>query len=161
MLLQSHTAKILNSIPLFAHTLHPHSLDCQEAGQRLHTEVTAHETLALAFARFELESAPLAGASIDRLKAVAEDLSRRLTYLLEPISPVEVDAGKCVVQLRSNPPQRDEAGASYYELLVEHGGKLSLRRWTKEPSAARQAIPSQVTSEVFLRLVADFSAAAS
>jgi len=159
MSLQSQAAAVLGALPTFAHTLHPHSVDCQEAGQRLHAELTAHDSLALAFQRFELESAALAAASIDRLKAVAENLSRRLTYLLEPISPVEIDEGKCVVQLRSNPPQRDENGASYYELLVQRGGRLSLCRWSKESGAARREIPAQVTREVFLRLVADFSSA--
>ena len=37
----------------------------------------------------------------------------RLTYLMEPISPIEFDAEGCVVQLRSNPPQRDDDGRSY------------------------------------------------
>ena len=121
MSLQSQAAASLNALPSFAHSLHATSVDCQEAGQRLHAELVAHESMALAFQRFELDSAALAKASIEQLKAVAEDLSNRLTYLLEPISPVEVDSGKCVVQLRSNPPQRDENGASYYELLVAAG----------------------------------------
>ena len=161
MSLQSQAAASLNALPLFAHALHSTSVDCQEAGQRLHAELVAHENLALAFQRFELDSAALATASIERLKEVAEDLSNRLTYLLEPISPVEVDSGKCVVQLRSNPPQRDENSASYYELLVQRGGRLSLCRWMKETGAPRCEVPAQVTREVFLRLVADFSAASS
>ena len=159
MTLQSQAAAALNSLPFFAQG--SHSINCQEAGQQLNCELTAHDTLACAFQRFELESAALAAAGIDRLKVVAESLSKRLTYLLEPISPVEVDAGQCVVQLRSNPPQRDESGTSYYELLVQRGGRLSLARWVKEPGVSRRAVPAQVTREVFLRLIADFSAAAS
>jgi hypothetical protein len=159
MTLQSQATATLNSLPFF--TQGSHAIDCQEAGQQLHCELTAHDSLACAFQRFELESAPLATATIERLKQVAETLSRRLTYLLEPISPVEVDSGQCVVQLRSTPPQRNENGASYYELLVQRGGRLSLGRWLKEPGIARRALPAQVTREVFLRLVADFSVAAS
>lgn len=158
MTLQSQATAALNSLPFF--TDRSESIDCQEAGQRLHCELVAHENLALAFARFELQADKLAAASLERLKTVAEDLSRRLTYLLEPISPVEVDADQCIVQLRSNPPQRDEAGACYYELLVQRGGRLSLCRWTKESGAPRRQVPTQVTREVFFRLVADFSAAA-
>jgi hypothetical protein len=159
MHLQAQAATALNSLPFFAQG--SQSIDCQEAGQKLHCELIAHDSLACAFQQFELESAALANAAIDRLKQVAEALSRRLTYLLEPISPVEVDARQCVVQLRSNPPQRDENGASYYELLVQRGGRLSLCRWVKEPSVSRRLVSAQVTREVFLRLVADFSAAAS
>jgi hypothetical protein len=157
MTLQAQAQAALDAVPFFSSG--PRSIDCQEVGHRLHSELAAHEQLALAFERFEVVSLALATAAIDRLKKVAEDLSRRLTYLLEPISPVEVDADQCVVQLRSNPPQRNENGASYYELLVQRGGRLSLCRWTKEPGSARQIVPAQVTREVFLRLVADFAAA--
>jgi hypothetical protein len=157
MTLQAQAQAALDSLPFFS--TGPRAIDCQDGGERLHSELVAHEQLALAFERLEVVSAPLAEAPMDRLKIVAEDLSHRLTYLLEPISPVEVDAEQCIVQLRSNPPQRNENGASYYELLVQRGGRLSLCRWTKAVGSARQIVPAQVTREVFLRLVTDFSAA--
>ena len=137
------------------------TLSVEEAGQRLECEFSVLDTLACAFARFELQSDALASASIERLRAVSEDLSRRVTYLLEPIAPIEVDADQCVVQMRSNPPQRDEQRTSYYELLVRRGGRLSLCRWTKEAGDVREPLLAHVTREVFLRLVADFSAAAA
>jgi len=136
------------------------SIAASEAGQRLQADVVALDALALSFDHFMLTSSPLATASLDQLKKVADNLSRRLTYLLEPISPIEVDADQCVVQLRSNPPQRDDNGTRYYELLVRRGGELSLRRYQKEPGGVRGTIPAHVTREVFLRLADDFSAAA-
>ena len=75
------------------------------------------------------------------------------------VYPIEIDHDQCVVQLRSNPPQKDETGTSYYELHVAGGGLLSLCRYVKEPGAPRRPIAAQVTREVFLRLVADFAAA--
>ncbi len=137
-----------------------HSIDIIEAGDHLLADIVALDALALAFDHFTLTRAALSAASIDQLKKVADALSRRLTYLLEPISPIEVDADRCVVQLRSNPPARDDNGTRYYELLVRKGGELSLRRFQKQPGGTREAIPAQVTREVFLRLVDDFSAAA-
>jgi hypothetical protein len=137
------------------------TLSVEAAGQRLECEFSVLDTLACAFARFELQSDALASASIERLRAVSEDLSRRVTYLLEPISSIEVDADQCVVQMRSNPPHRDEQRTSYYELLVRRGGALSLCRWTKETGDVREPLLAHVTREVFLRLVADFSAAAA
>src|SRR5215467_321283 len=136
------------------------SVTVSEAGQRLSAELVALDTLALSFDHFTLTSSPLAAASLDQLKKVADNLSKRLTYLLEPISPIEVDADQCVVQLRSNPPQRDDNGTRYYELLVRRGGELSLRRYQKLPDGIRGMIPAHVTREVFLRLADDFSAAA-
>jgi hypothetical protein len=96
--------------------------------------------------------------SSDQLKQVAENLSQRLTYLLEPISPIETDAQGCTVQMRSNPPQKDADRTSYYELLVSRSGTLSLCRWTREAKSVRQPVPAQVTREVLLRLADDFAA---
>ena len=149
----------LAAMPSFAHGVQTLAAEC--AGQRFLCELTALDTLGCAFARFELRSDALAGAGLDRLRAVSQNLSERLTYLLEPISPVEVDAEQCVVQMRSNPPQRDEHSTSYYELLVRKGGELSLRRWKKEPGDVRQPLAAQLTREVLLRLASDFSAAAA
>ncbi len=75
---------------------------------------------------------------------------------MEPICPIEIDADACVVQLRSNPPQRDDDGRSYYELLVRRGGEIALTRYRKENGGARRPISANVTREVLLRLVGDF-----
>jgi hypothetical protein len=77
---------------------------------------------------------------------------------MEPISPIELDAAACVVQLRSTPPQKDDDGRSYYELMVRRGGEISLRRFRKEPGMSRQPIAANMTREVLLRLVGDFCA---
>ncbi len=137
-----------------------YTLQLAENHQSLESEIVTLDALALAFSHLTLTSAALAAAPIDQLKKVADALSKRLTYLLEPISPIEVDADQCVVQLRSNPPQRDDNGTQYYELLVRHGGELSLRRFQKQSGGVRQAISAHVTREVFLRMIGDFSEAA-
>ena len=157
MSLRSRADAILNSLAAFHDE--ERLLECHDAGHRLRCQLSALDKLGCAFQMFEVRSDSLASASMDRLKELSEALSRRLTYLLEPISLVEVDADQRVVQLRSNPPQKDETGTSYYELLVASGGRLSLRRYAKSPGNPRQPIPAQVTREVFFRLVADFAAA--
>jgi hypothetical protein len=63
--------------------------------------------------------------------------------------------------MRSNPPQRDEDGRSYYELLVRRGGEIALARYRKENGAARRPVAAHLTREVLLRLAADFVAALS
>jgi hypothetical protein len=138
-----------------------YTLQLAENNQSLESEIVTLDALALAFSHLTLTSAALAAAPIDQLKKVADALSKRLTYLLEPISPIEVDADQCVVQLRSNPPQRDDNGTQYYELLVRRGGELSLRRYQKQSGGTRQTVPAHVTREVFLRLVGDFAEAAA
>lgn len=138
----------------------PDPITCTAGGNRLECELVELDRLACAFSYLGVENAALAKAGMEQLKEVAEDLARRLTYLLEPISPIEVDADQCVVQMRSNPPQKDESGTTYYELLVKQGGLLALARYTRERGTQRRPIPAHVTREVFLRLVDDFARAA-
>jgi hypothetical protein len=133
-------------------------LSAEHDGQRITAELAALDSLACAFAHLSLSTDALAGATPDRLRSLAEALSKRVTYLLEPVSPIEVDAEQSVVQLRSNPPQRGEGQSSYYELLVRRGGEISLRRYAKDKGQPRQVVPANVTREVLLRLVGDFSA---
>ena len=137
------------------------TLTAEGSGQNLTCEMVALDSLACSFNHFSLQSAALTGAPLSRLKTVAEDLSRRLTYLLEPITPVEVDAEQCVVQMRSNPPHKEDNSTTYYELLVKQGGRLSLQRYTRQRGGDRARVPAHVTREVFLRLVDDFSKAAA
>lgn len=124
----------------------------------LTSDLVALDSLACAFGRLTVGSPSLAGASEARLRQLSDTLSKRLNYLLEPIAPVEVDREQSVIQMRSKPPQKDDTGSTYYELLVRRGGDVTLRRYRKSPGQPREIIPAQVTREVFLRLVADFAA---
>ncbi len=136
-----------------------HLLQCEADGSSVRCSLAALDVLACALDTLEVTVAALAEAPLARLSLAADAVSRRLTYLLEPIGPVEVDSNQCVVQLRSIPPQKDDNGSYYYELLVRGGGRLSLCRYAKEPGALRRRIPAQVTREVFLRLVTDLASA--
>jgi hypothetical protein len=136
-------------------------VEAKEGGQHLAIELAALDRVGCAFDRLQLTSDQLAGAGIDRLKQVADALSQKLTYLLEPISPIEIDAHGCTVQLRSNPPSKDGDATAYYELLVEHTGSISLRRYSRQQKSQRTPIAAEVTRQVLLRLVEDFATAAS
>jgi hypothetical protein len=125
---------------------------------RLSIELTTLEPLGCAFTRFELETSRLAGATTDKLQRISTALAARVTYLLEAISPIEVDPDQCLVQMRSTPPSKSDDGTTYYELLVRRGGSLSLYRYQKQPGNLRTILPAQVTREVLLRLADDFAA---
>ncbi len=126
-----------------------HSLEC---------ELSALHPLACSFLHFTWSTKSLAGATLQTVRAASDDLAARLTYLLEPIGPVEQDLEQCVVQMRSNPPQKDDDGTQYYELLVRRGGQISLCRYRKEPGNPRAITPAHVTHEVLVRLAGDFEA---
>jgi hypothetical protein len=125
---------------------------------QLESVVVAVDAIGCAFETFVLTSDRLAGASMERVKKISGALSTRLTYLMEPISPIEADLDSCTLQLRSMPPKQGEQGTIYYELLVKRGGSLSLQRYMAKPGQMRLPIAAQVTREVFQRLADDFVA---
>jgi hypothetical protein len=150
---------VLSGWPAFAEGTR--SLIVESPAGRLSCEMTALDLLACSFTDFTWSGVALAGAGLGQLKRVAEQLARRLTYLLEPIAVLEADPLVGVVQLRSSPPQRDAAGATYYELLASREGSLHLSRFHRAPGQPRSAIAAQVTREVLGRLAGDFAAATS
>jgi hypothetical protein len=125
---------------------------------RLEAELSAIDQLACAFNRFAYKTDKLASASIDELKDIAVALSEQLSYLLESISPVEIDDEACIVQMRSSPPDKDDDGTRYYELVVCRS-EISLCRYAKTPSQPRAIVSANVTREVFERLGEDLVAA--
>jgi hypothetical protein len=126
--------------------------------RKISCDIVERNSLAVSFERLRLATSELASSSPADLARIGKALSDRLTYLMEPIAPIEIDAQACVLQLRSNPPQRDDDGRSYYELTVRRGGEIALVRFRKENATARRQIPATVTREVLLRLVGDFCA---
>lgn len=134
-------------------------LEASDGALHVRIDLVSLDRLACAIDEYVLRSNTLRGANADRLKQVAEILSGSLTYLLEPISPIEIDPHGCTVQMRSNPPQKDDDRTSYYELLVRDSGELSLCRYVRPAGQPRTRIPAEVTREVLLRLVNDFATA--
>ena len=132
-----------------------------DSPRRLTCDVVERNSLAVSFNGLRLSTDELASADAAKLERIGKELSSRLTYLMEPIAPIEIDSAACVVQLRSNPPQRDDDGRSYYELTVRRGGEIALTRYRKENGDTRRQIAATVTREVLLRLVGDFCRALS
>jgi hypothetical protein len=123
-------------------------------------ELTSLEKLGCSFTHITVQDPRLLQADVDRLSEVGDRLAGRLNYLLEPICPIEVDADQCVVQLRSSPPHRDEDVSSYYELLANRQGEISLRRFVKTPGDPRRNVAATITLEVLYRLIDDMASAA-
>ncbi len=135
----------------------PTSLTADTPEGRISAQLVDVDALACAFQDLAFQTDRLANTSVDELKKVCETIAKKLHYLLEPIQAVEVDADACVVQMRSIPPQKDEDGTSYYELLARRGGQIQLCRYNKQRGAERQVVPATVTREVFVRLAIDLS----
>ena len=136
----------------------PATVAVNDSPRQLSCDIVERNSLAVSFNQLRLATDELASADAPELERIGKALADRLTYLMEPIAPIEIDAAACMVQLRSNPPQRDDDGRSYYELIVRRGGEIALTRYRKENGDARQQIAATVTREVLLRLVGDFCA---
>jgi hypothetical protein len=136
-----------------------HSIARADHGE-LKVEVTEADSMAISFESFEFVSDRLANASTKRLSEIADNLARKLTYLLEPLRVIEVDGDAGAVQMRSHPPYQQSGQTRYYEVLVQRGGTLSLVRYERRPGESRMPIPATVTHEVFYRLADDFATAA-
>lgn len=131
----------------------------EHEGSQLQCDIEALDRLGCAVTRLSVASPALAAASLDRLESIGQALASRLTYLLEPIAVLECDADEQTVQMRSQPPQRQDRQTHYYELLVGRG-RLELRRYVKDPHQSRRCVAAHLTREVLLRLAADLAAAA-
>ena len=137
----------------------PQPVSACEGRRQASCKILQCDAMAVSLTELSLQSDELAAVSIGSLRDASQALCRRLTYLLEPISPVEADTEKCVVQMRSNPPQADDNGLRYYELLIERGGAVTLHRYEKSPGHPRTQVPATLTHEVLGRLIDDFNAA--
>jgi hypothetical protein len=136
-----------------------HVLEIEADGRHLRCQLVALDSLACAFMRLTLRADSLVGRSPEQLRELGETLSAKLTYLLEPIRPIELDAEESSVQLRSTPPHKESNRTTYYELLASRRGELTLCRYSRLPGQQRQEVPAHVTREVLARLVSDFAAA--
>lgn len=134
----------------------PQDIDIRTEGQHVACTLTALGTLGCAVEHVTAYGDKLAGATLDELRAVSESLAGQLTYLLETVAPIECDEQGCTVQMRSDPPHREEDERTYYELLVRRND-VSLRRFRKESRQPRQSVAAQFTREVLVRLASDLA----
>ena len=150
------SAKLLGELRALIGQRHQ-SLSIAEGQRTVHCKADDCEPLAVTVIELVLETPELASATAFELQAASAALAKRVNYLLEPIAPIELDAQGCTVQMRSNPPQKDDNGRRYYELLLRRGGSIALCRFEKLPGAPRVRVPAVLTHEVVGRLIDDFS----
>lgn len=90
---------------------------------------------------------------------VAENLVRRVDYLLEPLAIIERDASGSQIQIRSQKPSSDGQTRRYYEMNVDQSG-ISIERYAATGSA-REPDEIHLTRESFERLCQDLDDAST
>ncbi|HEY7331302.1 MAG TPA: hypothetical protein VH592_26950 [Gemmataceae bacterium] len=108
---------------------------------------------------WELSLRPAVQTSAVELKTRAEEVSQRVTGLLEPLRLVEVDAPGKVALLRSEQPGQLGEDRFYYELLLFGDGGSVIRRYRTphEGQPRRQQVAFTLTHEALAKLVRDLT----
>ena len=115
----------------------PVALSVETPHGRLDCELAELDTIACGLNYVRLTTETLASATVDDVRHLGQWLTQRLSYLLEPISNMELDPEGFSLQLRSFPPQQDEDERRYYELTARRGGEIRLCRY-----ASRGRLPA-------------------
>jgi len=130
-------------------------------GIELSVDVTGVDAMSCSFRELRLLVPALAATGADVLRGWAEEVCRRVTYLLENIGPLEVDEQNQSVLIRSTPPDRREEETLFYEVVLQSrsGGRFSLSRFrSKRDGSAREQVDVQITQETLAKLINDLEA---
>lgn len=140
-------------------TTSPTSVTATEpGGLEMRVDFTAVDSMSCSFSQIELFVPALQQATFDVLKQWANSLSKRITYLLENIGPLEYDPAAGQVLIRSTSPSQLPHGTQYYEIVLssKSGGNFTLRRYrSTKGQPGRDAVDITVTHEVLLKLAED------
>ncbi len=131
------------------------------SGLSLQVDLTAVDRIGCSFTEIQLFVPALQNASFDALRKWAEQLSQRITYLLENIGPLELDPAAGEVLIRSTPPSQLANGTQYFEIILssKSSGTFSLKRYRSiKGQPGRDPVEISVTHEVLLKLTDDLIA---
>ena len=129
------------------------------ANHRLRLHVATGGPVGLALDCLEYQAIDHHPLSHSELKAWGDRLALKLTYLMEPLIVLEVDAEGGQAELRSEAPTQREGRRTYYELRLNRSAALKLGRICYDESTRkRENIPCQLTREALERLADDLAA---
>ncbi len=127
-------------------------------GNQIRIDLTSIDSMSVEFMELELFLPKLRSVEFDVVKKWATNLSKRITYLLEGIGPLEYDESNAQVLMRSTPPQSDNSGKEFYEIILSSigNGTFLLKRYeTRQGVAGKSIVSIQITIQVLLKLIDD------
>jgi hypothetical protein len=140
----------------------PCAVTVEDGPNRLTLSLTALDTVGVAFDTLEFVATDRTDWSSDGLRAWGERLAARVTYLLEPLKVIEIDAGGGEVQIRSQAPSTRAQQRGFYEVRLYKQGSLRMERFVyNDATRERQRTACQLTREVVERLADDIAASTS
>ncbi|MFO0891574.1 MAG: hypothetical protein U0790_20825 [Isosphaeraceae bacterium] len=140
----------------------PCTVSVEDGPNRLTLDLTALDSVGVAFDALEFASNDRTDWPSEALNAWGRKLADRVTYLLEPLKVLEVDAGGGEVQIRSGAPSPRADQRGFYEVRLRKSGVLRMERFVfDDATRQRRRTPCQLTREVLERLADDIVASAS
>ncbi|QEH37770.1 hypothetical protein OJF2_63610 [Aquisphaera giovannonii] len=137
----------------------PCAVTSEGAGYRFTLHLTALDSVGVGLDSLEFQATDRTEWSSEELNAWGTRLADRVTYLLEPLKVLEIDAGGGEVQLRSQAPTPRNDRRSYYEVRLFRSGLLRLERIAfDEATRRRERAACHLTREVLERLANDIVA---
>lgn len=127
-------------------------------GLVLGVEFVAVDKMSCAFESLTLRVPALVGREVSVLHEWAQNLSQRVTYLLESIGPIEIDDTGKQVLIRSNPPDVSQGATQFYEVLLsaQPDGTFQLKRYrTESGQPGRESVDILLTNQTLKKLVND------
>lgn len=135
---------------------HVEQIIASEAGLTIRCDVSSAERLGCAMTQLQLVEAATDVLSIEELDARAEKICSKVTYLLEPLRKIEVDARTKAVLVRSKEPKLQGHKVCYYEILADAKRRTSLKRYCFDPELRQRfAVEFLLTSDQLELLVED------
>jgi hypothetical protein len=139
----------------------PCTVSVEDGPHRLTLNLTALDTVGLAFTALEFTTTIRPEWPSDALRGWGDRVANRVTYLMEPLKVLEVDAGGGEVQIRSQSPTPRPERRGYYEVRLFRQGSLRMERFVLDDATReRRSTPCQFTREVIERLADDIAASA-
>lgn len=132
------------------------TLEAEDLRVRFRAE--AADQVGCAVTGFRIEDLRATARDAEALKAWADRVAGRTTYLMEQVAVIEVDGAGGSALLRSAPPDRRGEARAYYEVVLRRSGVLTLTRYRyHNGDKTRTEVPCRLTREVFERLVDDLA----
>jgi hypothetical protein len=129
-------------------------------GIDLAVDVTAADSMSCSCREIRMRVPKLNGVAADVLKKWAQDLCARITYLMEPLGPLEIDVDARQVLIRSKSPDKRDSATTFYEVLLQSqgAGVFTLRRYRRADAGPREHVDLRTTHELLEKLADDLVA---
>lgn len=137
----------------------PRSILLQSGSQnQMEIDLNAVDSMSCSVSEIRMIVPGLSQAGFDVLKDWSDELSRRITYLLEGIGPIELDPDSDRILIRSDKPEKGKGFIRYYEIMLQaqSGGHFVLQRYEfQEKNQLRNKVEMALTHELLKKLAKD------